>query len=152
GNDPARWHTAVPAYAGVRYVGVYPGVDLVYHASPSGGLEYDYEVAPGAGTDAIAFDVLGADGVDATAQGDLSITTAGGALTQRKPQLYQQVDGARHPVAGGYVARGGHRIGFSVGAHDRSRPLVIDPELSYSTYVGGNIGVDSAGGSGNDGS
>ena len=151
GRDPTKWRTSVPAYAGVRYIGVYPGVDLVYHAAPGGVIEYDYEVAPGASTDAIAFDLLGADSADTNAGGDLAIGTAGGVFTQKRPQLYQQIAGSKHLVSGGYTARGANRFGFSVGAHDRSRPLVIDPELSYATYLGGDAGLDAVGGSGNDG-
>src|SRR5262249_39590061 len=52
GSDRSRWRTGVPAYAGVRVHDVYPGVDLVYHAGAGGGVEYDYELAPGASADA----------------------------------------------------------------------------------------------------
>ena len=44
---------------------------------------------------------------------------------------------------GRWVLRGGNQVGFEVAAYDASRPLVIDPALSYSTYIGGT-GTDGA--------
>jgi hypothetical protein len=73
-------------------------------------------------------------------------------LVEDAPVLYQDVGGMRQAVSGVYVLEGGDRVGFEVGAYDRSRPLVIDPVLSYSTYLGGGgddgangIAVDGAG-------
>ncbi|MGB6474111.1 MAG: SBBP repeat-containing protein, partial [Candidatus Sulfotelmatobacter sp.] len=66
--------------------------------------------------------------------------------------VYQEVRGQRREVAGNFVLRGPHRIGFVLGPYDHSQPLVIDPTLAYSTYLGGNyqdsgtsIAVDSSG-------
>jgi len=47
GNDPEKWHTCIPQFAGVHYQGVYPGIDLVFYGN-QGHLEYDFQVAPGA--------------------------------------------------------------------------------------------------------
>src|SRR5439155_1271746 len=61
-------------------------------------------------------------------------------------------EGARREIPGRYVLRGSGRVGFVVGAYDAGRPLVIDPVLVYSTYLGGGafdaalgVAVDSAG-------
>jgi len=66
--------------------------------------------------------------------------------------VYQEIAGERRMIDGRYVLTRKNRIGFAVAAYDRSRPLIIDPVLSYSTYLGGgndtfgtSIAVDSAG-------
>jgi len=180
GNDPKKWRTNVPNYAKVKYEGVYPGVDLVYYGN-AGKLEYDFVVAPGADPKAIALEV-GADGVRPTtervtppegerrsplqiaANGDLVIGTGGGEVRFHKPVVYQPKDakkGSPHSeftihnselLDVKYVLTAQNEIRFEVGAYDRSRPLVIDPVLSYSTYLGGSgddgassVKVDSSG-------
>lgn len=135
GNDPTRWRTDIPTYGRVVSRGVYPGIDLAWYGR-AGEAEYDFIVAPGADPGAIGVAVEGAEGLRLDEHGDLVMGVAGGELRQRAPVIYQQVGGARRPVAGRFVLDG-NRFGFAVGAYDRHRPLVIDPVLSYSTYLGG---------------
>jgi hypothetical protein len=153
GNDPAKWVTGVPHYGRVAHHGVYPGVDLLFYGNPQQQLEYDFTVRPGAdpaGVIALNFD--GAQSLTLDAQSDLVIHMAGGDLVEHAPVLYQQQGTQRQAVDGHYVLEGPHRAGFVVGAYDGSRPLVIDPTLVYSTYLGGSgndygngIAVDGAG-------
>ena len=146
GNDPAQWRTNVPTYAKVHYREVYPGIDLVYYGNQRQ-LEYDFIVAPGADPQSIVLDFQGADRVEVNAKGELVLHTAVGSIRQQKPIIYQEIDGVRREIAGGYVLQGTNQVGFQVPAHDRSRPLVIDPVLAYSTYLGGSVeetGVDIA--------
>jgi hypothetical protein len=143
GNDPTQWHTGVANYGGVRYQGVYTGIDLVYYGNQRQ-LEYDFDLAPGADPAAIRLRFSGASGESLDGTGDLVLHTAGGDVIERAPVLYQTAaDGSRCPVSGGYVLAPDGTASFAVGAYDRSRPLVIDPTLSYSTYLGGS-GVDQA--------
>lgn len=135
GNDKRAWRTGVPGYAKVRFRSVYPGTDIVYYGR-QGRLEYDFVVAPGADPKAIALAFTGADKLRLDARGDLILTTPAGRMRQQRPVVYQRVNGERRPVSGRYVVRGKH-VGFRLGAYDRTRPLVIDPILSYSTYFGG---------------
>ncbi len=151
GNDPSKWHTQVPGYGRVVYQGVYPGISLVYHGA-SQGLEYDFDVAPGANPADIAWNVTGSDSVVIDAAGNLVIATPAGPLTEACPHLYQNVAGQQRTVSGGFVLRGGDRVGFDVGSYDRTKPLVIDPVVAYSTYLGGSfsevpggIAVDASG-------
>jgi len=136
GNDPKRWLTGVPEYARVEYAGVYPGVDVVFHGQP-GALRYDFVVAPGADPGAIALEFDGAHGLRVDEAGDLVLSTAGGEVRHRRPTIYQEGRGSRRPVEGHYVLRGPSRVGVEVAAYDRSEPLVVDPTLVYSTYLGG---------------
>jgi hypothetical protein len=77
-------------------------------------------------------------------QGDLVLSTAGGPLRFQKPVIYQERDGHRQAIAGGYVHKGLHQVGFHVAAYDTARVLVIDPVLHYATYLGGSGGDDGA--------
>jgi len=136
GNDPAKWRTNVPTYARVQYREVYPGIDLVYYGNQRQ-LEYDFVLAPGADSKKIVLDFQGADKVEIDAQGELVLHAPGGDIRQHKPVIYQEIDGVRREIEGGYVRKGSNRVGFRVAAYDTSRPLVIDPVLAYSTYLGG---------------
>ncbi|MBA2302255.1 MAG: SBBP repeat-containing protein, partial [Acidobacteria bacterium] len=151
GKDPTRWRANVSTYAKVAYADVYPGVDVVYYGNQRH-LEYDFVVHPGADPGAIALDIQGANSVTIDAQGDLVLRTAGGEIRQPKPRIYQEINGRRRQIPGGYVLHQPSQIGFEVDDYDTNRPLVIDPVLVYSTYLGGNRGdfaeateVDAAG-------
>src|SRR2546425_1653009 len=151
GNDPKEWRTNVPNYARVKYRNVYPGVDLLYYGNQRQ-LEYDFVVRPGADPSRIVLGVQGADRLEVDAQGDLVLDTAVGPIHQRKPVIYQEIDGDKKEIAGAYVLTGRHQVGFRVAAYDASQPLVIDPVLVYSTFLGGSgldqgfgIAVDATG-------
>ncbi len=144
GNDPSKWRSGVSTYGRVRYREVYPGIDLTYYGS-QGELEYDFILAPGADPDRIRFGIDGARKVEINRGGDLVMHTEGGEVIQKAPVIYQEVDGARKRVAGKYELTSTTEVGFHVPIYDATRPLVIDPVLSYSTYLGGGA-FDSAGG------
>src|SRR6267378_6028710 len=149
GKDPAKWRTNVPTFAKVHYQNVYPGIDLVYYGNQRQ-LEYDFVVATGADPQKIVLDFKGADKLEINSQGELVLHAAGGEIRQHKPIVYQEIDGVRTEIEGRYVLKDALRVGFQVAAYDRSRPLVIDPTLVYSTYLGGGaagygIAVDAAG-------
>jgi hypothetical protein len=142
GNDPKKWHTDVPSYARVKYMGVYPGVDLVFYGNQRR-LEYDFIVAPGADPKTIALKVTGARKMRINLRGDLSLSVPSGEVVFQKPLVYQDVKGERREIAGGYAIGADHLVRFAVGSYDRSEPLIVDPVLNYSTYLGG--GSDDAG-------
>ncbi len=157
GNDRAKWRTAVPNYAKVEYQQVWTGVNLVYYGNQRQ-LEYDFVVAPGADPQTIQLEFEGADKVEIDANGNLVLHASGGEVEMQKPFVYQEVNGTRLEIAGSYQIQNPESkiqnplVGFRVGDYDTSLPLVIDPVLSYSTYLGGGfddeghgIAVDSAG-------
>src|SRR5580692_1612502 len=141
GNDPASWRTNVPTYAKVKFEGVYPGIDLVYYGN-QGQLEYDFVVAHGVDPNQIRLKFEGAGKLRLDEKGDLLLGSAGEEVRFEKPVVYQEVAGRQQAVEGGYMLASGNRIGFQLGEYDHSQPLVIDPVLSYSTYLGGG-GFDS---------
>ena len=136
GNDPAKWRPNVPNYRKVAMQGVYPGIDLVYYGQHRE-LEYDFNVAPGADPGVIRFRIEGAENLRIDRSGDLLVRVPGGELRMHKPVIYQQIAQVRQPVSGGFVLEGDHEVGFRLASYDPSRAVVIDPTLSYSTYLGG---------------
>ena len=141
GNDPAKWRRNIPQFARVQYKSVYPGVDLVYYGD-QGQLEYDFRVAPAGDPKQIALNFQGASahivsggGSDS---GDLILSTADGNVRFYAPHIYQQDGNTQKPVVGGFRQLADNKIGFTIGDYDHSRELVIDPVLSYSSYLGGS--------------
>jgi hypothetical protein len=146
-----RARTDIPTYREVRYQQLWPGIDLAYYGK-AGKLEYDFRIAPGADPDLSALSFKGASRLRIDKRGDLVVTVAGRELRQIRPRAYQSIGGERRPVESRYSMVGPHRVGFRLGSYDRSRPVVIDPVLLYSSYHGGNfnehgkgIAVDGAG-------
>jgi hypothetical protein len=151
GSNARTWRTNIATYARVTYRDLYPGIDLTYYGR-AGQLEYDFVVRPGADLRRILVGFSGAEKLEVDAQGDLLLRTGPEVIRQRKPIAYQEVNGMRREIPASYVLKGAHRVAFKVAAHDSNRPLIIDPALFYSTYLGGSltdggqgIAVDSAG-------
>ncbi len=155
GNDPARWTTKVPNYRKVRYSGVCPGVDVTYYGNPQK-LEYDFTLSAWTDPRTVQVEYEGAKSVSLAANGDLVVKTALGDFVQHKPRAYQMIGGRQVEVEAGYrLAKGnakGNRVEFALARYSHDQPLVIDPVLVYSTYLGGSgmdsgaaIAVDSSG-------
>jgi len=165
GNDPKKWRTNVPNYAKVKYTSVYPGVDLVYYGNQRQ-LEYDFVVQPGADPRQIALQLVApASSRDAAKMaalridknGDLVVGTEGGEVIFHKPVVYQpatdnaqwtkqekQSTNDKRFVSGNYILKD-DRVTFEIASYDKTKPLVIDPTLAYSTYLGGS-GLDQGNG------
>lgn len=146
GNNPSRWRTKIPTYRKVRYESIYPGVDLLYYGK-QGQLEYDFVLQPGADPKQLRLRFEGG-GAQIDALGDLVVAADGTKVVFRRPLAYQsdrEDAAARQLVAAAYVLKGPNQVGFQVSAYDAHKPLIIDPMLSYATYLGGNYG-DTANG------
>lgn len=141
GDDPSRWRAGLSTFARVEVRQVWPGVDMVWHGDQRR-LEHDMVVSPGVDPAVVALDVEGARSLALGPDGDLVLDL--GATTARlaRPVVYQDVAGDRRQVAGDFTLLGPSRIGFRLGAYDSSLPLVIDPVLVTSTFLGG-MGGDS---------
>ena len=131
-----QWISNVPHFGEVRYDNVYAGIDVVYRLN-EGQLEYDFVVAPGADPSVIAMTM---DGVTAriSASGKLQAETPLGKVSQSIPAVYQMVDGKRQLIDGSFEITAAGHIGFSLAEHRNDHPLVIDPVVEFSGYVGGN--------------
>jgi len=151
GNDPAKWRRNIPTYRKASFKDVYPGIDVVYYGNQQE-LEYDFVVAAGANPKLIRFTVAGADQIRLDNAGRLLLNLKHGDVTLNKPVIYQlNENGSRDEVKGAYVIKG-NEVRFKLERFDSSKPLIIDPVLSYSTLLGSSnndqafgISVDSQG-------
>lgn len=136
GPDPTRWRRHVPVYDSLVQRELYPGIGVVFYGHGRD-IEYDFLVAPGADPSKIALRV---DGGELALRGDdLAIVTPQGEIRMRQPVVYQDAaeSGERRKVPARYRQRG-REIGFELGAYDRTKPLVIDPVISFATFIGGS--------------
>src|SRR5439155_18506389 len=138
GNDSKKWRANVPTYAKVEYRDVYPGVNLVYYGNQRQ-LEHDFVVSPDADPTAITLGFEGVDGMAIDALGDLVLRADGSEVRLRQPVVYQDHDGRRAVIPTRYVLKAERQVSFEVAAYDATTPLIIDPVLAYSTYLGGSL-------------
>jgi len=150
GNNPKKWYTNIPTYRGLIYRDIYPNIDLRLYGK-GGVLDYEFVVKPGASPDDIALAVTGADSL-AIEGGELIVTTAFGDIKQSQPYIYQQIGDEIVQVEGGFRLASDNTYGFAAAVYNGSYPLIIDPTLGYSTYLGGSstdagygIAVDASG-------
>jgi uncharacterized protein (TIGR03437 family) len=141
GNDPKKWRSGIPTYGKVDYAQIYPGVDLVFYGNQRQ-LEYDFVVAPGADPSRLAWRIDGAR-ASLDAEGNLMLSASNGPASFKKPALYQ-LDGDKKTSVEGRFTVAGNEVRFRIGGYDRSKALIIDPVLSYASYLAGS-GNDNIG-------
>jgi len=139
GSDSSQWRTGVPIFAKTLVDQIYPGINLVYYGNQQQ-LEYDFTIAPKADSKKIAIHFDGVDKISIGAQGELVLKIGHDEIRQPAPVIYQMVGGSHRKINGGYVAVDAQTVAFTVSGYNRNLPLVIDPILSYSTFLGGNGG------------
>ncbi|WKZ15777.1 MAG: SBBP repeat-containing protein [Candidatus Jettenia caeni] len=174
GTNPEDWKTNIPTYQAIVYKDMYQDIDMRFYGN-NRQLEYDIIIKPGANPSRIKFAYRGIENLRINKEGDLEIYLKNGKMAQKKPYIYQEINGKRVEVKGGFAISGlafgvqntrhtirdtkhetqntGHFVyGFRVASYDKRYPLTIDPALVYSTYLGGNnsdegykIAVDSLG-------
>jgi hypothetical protein len=136
GNDPAKWHTNIPQYSRLRYRDIYPGIDWE-HYGDQGQLEHDFIVAPHADPANIRLAIRGTDSLRLDSDGDLLLGKSRGEIRLQKPVLYQYPNGRRRTVPGDYDLTSEGEVRFRVGPYNQDLALVIDPVVSWATYLGG---------------
>jgi hypothetical protein len=136
GNDPRHWQEGVGQFSKISYQNVYPGVNLAFHGQQRE-LEFDFVVAAHADAAPITLGFQGAQHISTGADGNLELTTAAGTLRLHPPFAYQQVNSKRQPVDARFVLKADNQVGFQLGSYDPGRELVIDPTMTYTTYLGG---------------
>ncbi len=144
GNDSSKWQTGLPTFSRVRVSEIYPGINLVFHGNQRQ-LEYDFDIAPGADPREMKIHFDGVDRISIGSQGDLVLKMGSGEIRQPRPEIYQTIAGTRNFIAGGYNIVDARTVAFKVSHYDHSRPLVIDPLLTYSAYFGNNYNSSTTG-------
>lgn len=138
GNNPKRWHTDIRTYQRVAYRGVYPGIDQIFYGQGQQ-LEYDFVVAPGANPRLIKLAFTGARDMVIDRHGDLVLHARGSQEVRlHKPFVYQELNGHKREITARYKLNAKRQISFELGEYDVNQPLIIDPVLTYSTYLGGS--------------
>jgi hypothetical protein len=135
----------------VRYPELWPGITLVYDRPPGGIVRSTYQVAPGADPDQIALNYNIPVKLDAA--GNLVFEFETGIMTACAPVAWQEIEGKHIPVAAAfYLDNSKTSVHFALGAYDRDLPLIIDPTLVWSTFMGSTgeddghaIAVDDSG-------
>src|SRR5215204_4399649 len=135
GDDPAKWQKGLPTHGELLYGGLWPGIDMAVRGE-GGNLKYEFHLKPGSSVEDVRLAYRGADGLKVGAGGELLVQTSQGVLKDAAPVSYQLIGGERVPVESRYRLTGDGGYGFWVGAYDPSYPLVIDPGLDYSTFLG----------------
>ena len=150
GNDKDKWKTNISTYNSVDFEDVYKGIDLSLKAYGKT-VEKVFTVKPGANPESIKLKMEGAKSLRITDKGELEVETGLGAVRFSEPVAYQQKNGKQHKVQVAYRLDN-DTYGFMVSVYDKSLSLIIDPILSYSTYLGGSdldwankIAVDGSG-------
>ena len=153
-GDASKHREGVGSFDAVWYENLYPGISLEMTGRRSG-VKYNFHVAPGADCGAIRLRYEDIAGLCLTENGALEIRVKVDwePLTDGAPYIYQEVNGEKRTIAGNFVLIDDHTYGFEVtGDYDATLPLVIDPEVEWSTYLGGTaydyglgIAVDGSG-------
>jgi hypothetical protein len=151
--EPRKNRDAAQPLGKVSYRDLWAGVTLVYEKNSSGVVKSSYLVEPGSalsGVDLIRlrYNVpVKVDGND-----DLVLSFAAGDMRETRPVVWQEIEGERVPVEVAYRLIGNQEVGFRTGSCDPRYPLVIDPVLSWDTFLGGSeedygygIAVDTSG-------
>lgn len=130
GTDAKNWRTGIPTFSGVRFQQIYPGIDLEYRGR-HGTLEYDFIVSAAADPGRLAIGLSGATQLHLTSGGNLVAHTTGAEVCLHRPAAYQERDGGKQQVDARYLLNNNH-VRVVVGRYDRTRPLRIDPVVSYT--------------------
>lgn len=150
GNDPEKWKTNIPTYQAVVYKNLYSDVDMRFYGNYRQ-LKYDIIVRPRANPSRVRFAYKGIEDLRVTDEGDLEICLKEGKMVQKRPFIYQEINGGRMAVSGEFkiysrnnvqgdsnqksVAQNyGFIYGFKIGAYNKKYPLVIDPVVIYPAF------------------
>ena len=133
GDDPKNWTTGLPLYGSLLYPDVYPGVDFVFQNN-NGRLEYRIELDHGGAAPRIALRFSGHDGMRQNAHGELEISTAAGLATWTAPKAFWETAQGLVRAEATYAIRDDGSVGFEIEGPIRPDPLIIDPDLVFSTY------------------
>jgi hypothetical protein len=140
-------------FSRVTYSGLWKGVDLVYSAEPGSIVKSTYyvdSVAIGESVDLIRLQYNRPVSLDES--GSLVMAFDSGSLTESRPIAWQEIDGRKRAAEVSYLLYSENELGFAVEDYLPGLPLVIDPSITWNTFLGGSnadsskaIALDSSG-------
>lgn len=137
GTDQKKWASGVPLYARLQARDVYRGIDLAFWNTQKT-LEFDFLVNPGSNPDRIRVAFEGAQRIQIDSSGDLLLQCPAGSLRFHRPVAYQEAtNGRRQETRVRFAQTRSGEIRLRVGPYDHHRQLIIDPSVTYATYLGG---------------
>jgi hypothetical protein len=137
GADSSKWRTGIPLYGRIRLRQVYPGIDVVFYDQDHQ-LEYDVILQPGADAKQVKLRFDEASTVRLSAGGDLIVKNRAAEMIHRKPRIFQRIDGREVPVDGGFLINRRNEVSFDLRNFRHEHAVVIDPVITYGSYLGGN--------------
>ncbi|CAN5569257.1 hypothetical protein BH11BAC1_BH11BAC1_06740 [soil metagenome] len=137
GNNNNNWKQDLQNYNALQYRNLYKNIDLKYYML-NDEVKYDYTVHPGGDVEDIEMKYSGIEMLTVDKSGALCIQTRLTELKDYLPRSYQVIDGKEIPVKVHYHLTGRYSVGFIAEAYNKNYPLIIDPVLIYSTFVGGS--------------
>jgi len=146
GNDKTKWRSNIPTFGAVTYKDVYKNIDIKFYGNNKN-IEHDVIVKPGGDPSQVKFVYKGIKGLKVTDTGDLEVSLENGKIIEKRPVVFQEINGKRVAVSGSYrilkERDGTFAYGFKVASYDNTKDLVLDPVLVYSSYLGGYGGIEN---------
>ena len=128
GKDPRKWVTGISTFNSVNMTEIYPGVSVTLQAHGNN-VEKIFDVHPGADPNKIRLNIIGANALRLTENGELEVNTRAGSMRFTHPVAYQRINGEKKPIDVAYTVRG-MSYGFELAAYDRTKELIIDPLIT----------------------
>lgn len=136
GSDSDKWKTEIHPTKELHYDEIYNGIDLLIKEYGEH-LKYEFVVAEGVDYRDIRIKILHADDVKLDRGGNVIISTAVGDLLESNPRVFQERGNKRWQVEAKFVLSN-TTISYSIQKYDTTLPLIIDPELVFSSFSGSN--------------
>ncbi len=149
-----QWQSNVPSFYSVVYRNFYNGIDLRMTGRCTA-IKFEFIVAPGADWRQITMHYEGIAELSLCDDRSLVVDPGTGwaPIVDQAPIIYQEINGRCLEIPGRFVLVDKMTCAFKItGDYDTERELVIDPELDWSSYLGGSdsdygwgIAVDGSG-------
>ena len=139
GQDSSKWASEVRGVQQVRLTNFYPLIDLIVETK-SDAVKYSFEVHPGGDPEQIKATYLGADDIRLISSSALEVGTRFGPIFDRNLEVWTISDeGKKHAVESLFVVEANEVSVHLPEGYDSTETLVIDPELTFSSFTGSTI-------------
>ena len=134
----------VHSYKKITYKNIYPGIDWVIYVESKNkrpeqkeylnfGLKYDFIVHPGANPVLIKLKYKNAEQIYLDSFGNLMLRNRLGDIREDAPKVFQN----QNEIPSSYILKDS-LVSFNINSYDKNQKLIIDPQIEWGTYYGGN--------------